>query len=182
MNDDHANEYRQGGRLMVNGERAIDLHNPLYQEGLIEAGIIDEFFKMAFYSYPKGPTVDRTPFITSYELSVAFDVGTEEQKAAAARLVWYFTNSTAQNHQCNQLSKFPTRKSVADVDQAWWKEAKTLFVANGILDVGGNLRCYDAIRGSMFPQLQRLFLGKASPAEAVKLYAEALNKILSENQ
>jgi len=34
----------------------------------------------------------------------------------------------------------------------------------------------------MFPVLQALFMEKASPAEAVKLYAEELNKILGETQ
>jgi len=182
MNDDHAIEYRNAGRLVVMGERASDINNPIYQQLLVDAGMIKEPYKIAFYSYPKGPTVEKVPLVTSYELAVAFDIGTEEEKAAAARLVWHFTNSTAQNYQCNQISKFPTRKSVEDVDQTWWKDAKTLLVAHGVLDVGGTLGCYNEIRGSMFPVLQKLFMDKVSPTEAVKLYAETLNKVLSENQ
>ena len=182
MNDDHAIEYRNAGRLAVMGDRAADFNDPAYQQALVNAGMIKEPYKTAFYPYPKGPTVEKVPLVTSYELTVAFDIGTEEEKAMAARLVWYFTNTATQTLACNQLSRFPTRKSVADVDQAWWREVKALLVANGTLDVGGNLGCYNEIRGAMFPVLQALFMDKASPAEAVKLYAEALNKVLSEDQ
>lgn len=182
MNDDHAIEYRDAGRLAVMGNRAADINNPIYQQLLVDAGMIEAPYATVFYSYPKGPTVEKVPLVTSYELHVAFDMGTEEEKAAAARLVWHFTNSTAQNFQCNQISRFPTRKSVEDVDQAWWRDVKTLLVANGVLDVGGTLGCYNEIRGSMFPVLQALFMDKVSPTEAVKLYAETLNKVLSENQ
>jgi len=182
MNDDHAIEYQTAGRLAVMGNRAADYNNPEYQQSLIDAGIIEEPYQSALYPYPKGPGIEKTPLVTSYELSVAFDVGTEEEKAAAARLVWYFTNTATQTWEATENFKFPTRKSVKDVDQAWWKDTKALLVANGALDVGGNLGCYDEIRGTMFPQLQKLFTSKATPAEALQAYAETLNTILSENQ
>ena len=181
MNDDHAIEYRNAGRLGVMGDRAGDVNNPVYQQQLVDAGMIEEPYKTAFYPYPKGPTVEKVPLFTSYELSVAFDTGTEEEKVMAARLVWHQTNTVAQSFLCN-VNKLSTRKSVTGLDQVWWREVNALVAANGVMDVGGHLGCYNEIRGAMFPVLQALFMDKASPAEAVKLYADVLNKILSENQ
>ena len=177
MNDDHAIEYRDAGRLGAMGDRASNKNADDYYAQLKQRGI--EPFKSAIYPYPKAPGVAKVPLVTTFELSVAFESDDERVNEMAARMAWFWSNTEFQQSKCN-LAEYPTRKSVQGIDEGWWLATQALMVEHGTLDAGNNLGCYDEIRGAMFPQLQKLFLGSATPAETLALYEEALNGILGE--
>ena len=176
MNDDHAIAYRDEGRLAAMGNRGVDVD--LVSKTLVEQGILREAPKTVLYPYPRAPGVEKAPVLTSFELAMAFDSGKEAENAAAARLVWYFSNTAAQQKICDAGAKYPSRRGVKPLADQYWNNAYALMVEQGTLDVGQMHQGYDAIRGAMYPQLQKMFSGKASPAEAYVNYLAELQKVL----
>jgi len=184
LNDDHIIAARTAGQLAAAGARLGWYDSPAFQQSLVDQGIISEPYKAVFYPYPKGSGVDSVPYLSTYNLVVAFDCGDEAINALSLELAGHISNAHGQSLLASVGKKIPSRSGVDVVfapgeESGWWHEAKARIEAAGFFDVGGSLVCYNDIRACLFPELQRLFTGAATPAEALAGYEARLNAVLA---
>jgi len=185
MNDDHLINAREAGQLAAAGARLVNYNSTEAMASKVEQGLIDEPFESVFYPFPKALGVEKVPLLSTYNLHVVFDTGDERVNEIAARFAWHMSNARSQEHFCSGPDSMavPSRKSAVvekeGAEAALFAGGLALAQANGYFDVGGSLPVYNDIRGALFPQLQLLFSGKASPRQALELYEQALNEVVA---
>jgi len=180
LNDDHIIAAREGGLLATAGCRLADYNNPEILQSLIDQGALDEPFESVYYPFPRsGDTM--VPVLGSTTIVVGFDSGDEYINSLTAELLGYMVGKEASElyGRLPGSASIPSRK---DVDhghtEQWFTDAQGIISKAGFFDVGGSLAVYNEIRACLFPQLQLLFTGEATPQEALDLYEKALNETL----
>jgi len=180
MNDDNMIYDREAGLLAAAGARLGDYNNAEAMRGKIDQGIVTEPFESVYYPYPRSGD-KMVPVLGTTTLVVGFDSGDEYINSLTAELLGCIVGKRAQEMFCQQPTSavVPSR---SDVDhghtEQWFKDAQAIINQAGYFDVGGSLPVYNEIRGALFPQLQLLFTGEATPKEALELYEKALNDTL----
>ena len=165
--------------LFQNQQVAISFTNPVLFNNAkadMEGGKMNKFdMRLANIPSESGDPLTFT-YVTG---ATVFDTQDEERIELSKEFVKFI--STDEELIKASKNSIPVRKSVAEE----FKSEKPLFDAYAknaeyIFNFTGNVPGYSQLRQVLYPELQALYTGQVTPAEAVKNYQEKGNKVISE--
>jgi ABC-type glycerol-3-phosphate transport system substrate-binding protein len=138
-------------------------------------------FDVIFVPFPKATGVKSVPAAGSMPGGVVHNGPDSAKNIAAANFLDFLGSQLGQGIYIYYAQQsYANRKSVkVYYADPWMAQVEQIVKDNGMLDLGITLPQFAEIRAQGFPELQGLYTGKKTPAQAIASYESNVNKILA---